>query len=313
MRIGIIGAGHIGGTTARLFVDAVHEVAIGNSRGPETLRELVAELGPSAVREADPELGCNGRKLFVSGPKLRALGQQNRGEQMHVDRPDSLSHQPVPLDEPERFLIGGNDADGEIRKKIEDLPSLSRLAAGKLPDDKWMRHDILIFERFRQPGNALVQMVDPDRCVDENQEERRRRGAFASGSLPLRRARRRALSRAIRARSPSWTSAVRSCIPVTRCACSINCSSRLMVVRILIPDASTIHQVMHLATPVDERTNDHTPSSFLVQHAQELVVHEEPIAPFPGELPHDAHRNKQLNRRGSGGKRQTGRAADCGQ
>jgi predicted dinucleotide-binding enzyme len=53
MKIGIIGAGHIGGTTARLFVDAGHEVAISNSRGPETLRDLVATLGPNA-RAATP-------------------------------------------------------------------------------------------------------------------------------------------------------------------------------------------------------------------------------------------------------------------
>lgn len=48
MKIGIIGAGHIGATTARLFVDAGHDVAISNSRGPETLRALVDELGPRA-------------------------------------------------------------------------------------------------------------------------------------------------------------------------------------------------------------------------------------------------------------------------
>ena len=54
MKIGIIGAGHIGSTTARLFLDAGHEVAISNSRGPETLRELVAELGANA-RAATPE------------------------------------------------------------------------------------------------------------------------------------------------------------------------------------------------------------------------------------------------------------------
>ena len=45
MRIGIIGAGHIGGTLAGLFVGAGHEVAVSNSRGPETLAGLVEELG----------------------------------------------------------------------------------------------------------------------------------------------------------------------------------------------------------------------------------------------------------------------------
>jgi predicted dinucleotide-binding enzyme len=48
MKIGIIGAGHIGATLARHFVDAGHEVAVSNSRGPETLTGLVEELGSGA-------------------------------------------------------------------------------------------------------------------------------------------------------------------------------------------------------------------------------------------------------------------------
>ena len=48
MKIGIIGAGMIGATTARLFVDAGHDVAVSNSRGPASLHELVATLGPRA-------------------------------------------------------------------------------------------------------------------------------------------------------------------------------------------------------------------------------------------------------------------------
>ena len=45
MNIGIIGAGNIGKTLAKLFADVGHQVAISNSRGPETLQSLVAELG----------------------------------------------------------------------------------------------------------------------------------------------------------------------------------------------------------------------------------------------------------------------------
>ena len=48
MKIGILGAGRIGAVAARLFVVAGHEVAISNSRGPESLRKLIAELGPRA-------------------------------------------------------------------------------------------------------------------------------------------------------------------------------------------------------------------------------------------------------------------------
>jgi hypothetical protein len=48
MRIAILGSGRIGAVAARLFVAAGHEVAIANSRGPESLQELVQELGPRA-------------------------------------------------------------------------------------------------------------------------------------------------------------------------------------------------------------------------------------------------------------------------
>jgi predicted dinucleotide-binding enzyme len=48
MTIGLIGAGHIGSQVARLAVANGHSVVISNSRGPETLDALVAELGPHA-------------------------------------------------------------------------------------------------------------------------------------------------------------------------------------------------------------------------------------------------------------------------
>jgi 8-hydroxy-5-deazaflavin:NADPH oxidoreductase len=48
MRIGIIGSGQIGSTAARRFVRLGHEVRIANSRGPQSMRSLVRELGPSA-------------------------------------------------------------------------------------------------------------------------------------------------------------------------------------------------------------------------------------------------------------------------
>lgn len=54
MKIGIIGAGQIGGTLTRRFTALGHEVKVANSRGPETLADLAAETGAQAVtvREA---------------------------------------------------------------------------------------------------------------------------------------------------------------------------------------------------------------------------------------------------------------------
>lgn len=53
MKIGIIGAGHIGGTLTRRFSAVGHEVSVANSRGPQTLSELARETGASAVSLQD--------------------------------------------------------------------------------------------------------------------------------------------------------------------------------------------------------------------------------------------------------------------
>jgi 8-hydroxy-5-deazaflavin:NADPH oxidoreductase len=50
--IGIIGAGHIGSQLARLAVRSGYNVVISNSRGPDTLSSLIAELGPDLARAA---------------------------------------------------------------------------------------------------------------------------------------------------------------------------------------------------------------------------------------------------------------------
>ena len=52
MKIGFIGAGHIGSTLAGRLVAAGHEVAISNSRGPETLQVAVDGARPMTVEDA---------------------------------------------------------------------------------------------------------------------------------------------------------------------------------------------------------------------------------------------------------------------
>ena len=51
--LGFIGSGHIGSTVARLAIDRGYDVVMSNSRGPETLANLVGELGPRQ-RHAPP-------------------------------------------------------------------------------------------------------------------------------------------------------------------------------------------------------------------------------------------------------------------
>src|SRR5204862_284704 len=68
MKIGMIGAGHIGSALARHFADAGHDVAISNSRGPETLRELEAELGPRVEAMTAEDAARFGEVVVVSVP-----------------------------------------------------------------------------------------------------------------------------------------------------------------------------------------------------------------------------------------------------
>jgi len=66
--IGIIGAGHIGSQIARLSLANGYDVVISNSRGPETLAELIAELGPRARAATAVEAARAGEIVVVSVP-----------------------------------------------------------------------------------------------------------------------------------------------------------------------------------------------------------------------------------------------------
>ena len=66
--IGLIGAGHIGSQVARLAVSHGYSVVISNSRGPETLAALVAELGPNARAATATDAARAGDIVVVTIP-----------------------------------------------------------------------------------------------------------------------------------------------------------------------------------------------------------------------------------------------------
>ena len=68
--IGFIGSGNIGGTLAKLFAEQGHDVVISNSRGPETLADLVAEIGGTARAATAAEAAEAGEIVVVSIPFL---------------------------------------------------------------------------------------------------------------------------------------------------------------------------------------------------------------------------------------------------
>ncbi|BCM69606.1 NADPH-dependent F420 reductase [Streptomyces tricolor] len=70
MKIGIIGAGNIGGNLTRRLTALGHDVSVANSRSPETLRELAEETGATPVRAED---AAKGAQVVVVTVPLKAV------------------------------------------------------------------------------------------------------------------------------------------------------------------------------------------------------------------------------------------------
>lgn len=83
--IGFIGAGNIGGQVARLSIAAGHEVVLSNSRGPDTLASLVAELGPKARAATVEETAKAGEIVVVTIP-LENIGLPSAPERRRAAR-----------------------------------------------------------------------------------------------------------------------------------------------------------------------------------------------------------------------------------
>ncbi len=85
MKIGIIGAGQIGGVLTRRLTALGHKVFVANSRGPETLSGLAAETGATAVSAA--EAARSGELVVVTIP-LKDVPKLSRG--LFAGVPDSV-------------------------------------------------------------------------------------------------------------------------------------------------------------------------------------------------------------------------------
>lgn len=118
MRIGILGSGNIGATAAELFARAGHEVVVANSRGPESLADLVGRLGPSA-RAATVLNAVQDSELVLVALPVRAYG----------DLPQTGVSGKVVID-------AGNyypPRDGSVPELADGTTTSSELLAARLP------------------------------------------------------------------------------------------------------------------------------------------------------------------------------------
>ena len=85
MRIGVIGAGAIGGTLARHLARLGHQVSMANSRGPDSLTALAAEIGATSVSVVD---AANAGEVVIVSIPQKAVPDLPRG--LFAKVPDSV-------------------------------------------------------------------------------------------------------------------------------------------------------------------------------------------------------------------------------
>lgn len=142
MNIGIIGAGNIGGTAARLFIDANHEVAISNSRGPETLRDPVASLGPKARAVTPSEAARFGEIVLLAIP-LKDYTTLPAGELRGKIVVDAMNYYP--------------ERDGHYPRLDSGETTSSEMVAAHLPGARVVKAFNTIWsEHLKSKGNKTV-------------------------------------------------------------------------------------------------------------------------------------------------------------
>ena len=104
MRIGFIGVGELGGTLARRLAKLGHQVSIANSRGPESLSALAAEIGATPVSVVDAAKAAEiviisiptkavadlPPKLFANAPSCVVIDTGNYHPELRDGRIDAI-------------------------------------------------------------------------------------------------------------------------------------------------------------------------------------------------------------------------------
>lgn len=150
MKIGILGSGNIGGTAARLFVEAGHEVILARSRGPEALREMVATLPGKAEAATVDEAARAADVILVAIPLFayRSLPPAAFAGKIVID---AMNYYP--------------SRDGNIAELDSGALTSSELLAKHLPGSRIVKAFNTIWsEHLKAQGNTSLP-VDKRRAI----------------------------------------------------------------------------------------------------------------------------------------------------
>jgi 8-hydroxy-5-deazaflavin:NADPH oxidoreductase len=145
--VGIIGTGRIGSTIARLAVASGDTVVVSNSRGPETLTDLVAELGPRALAATPAEAAAAGDLVVISVP-VRA-------------------YTAVPVEPLEgKTVLDATNYDPRLHGRIAELDSSSITTSEMVQEHLPAAHVVKAFNIFFQTLRTLARPGGaPDRTA----------------------------------------------------------------------------------------------------------------------------------------------------
>jgi predicted dinucleotide-binding enzyme len=161
MRIGIIGAGMIGSTMAKLWDDAGHDVRLA-SRHPEDLKSLVEKLGPRTSAGTPEEAAAFGDVVMLTVP-LKAV--------------PGLARDLAPRLEGKIVIDTGNayaQRDGDVAREAARHPGGSAAwAAGLFPKARWVKafntvyYKVLASEAHRSGDRVGIPLASDDRDAME--------------------------------------------------------------------------------------------------------------------------------------------------
>lgn len=146
MNIGIVGSGKIGSSVARLAVDAGHDVIVANSRGPESMEELIAELDGRATAGTVPQAAAT--DVTVVAIPLKAYRELDRSAFVGSTVIDTGNYYP--------------ERDGDITELDSDETTSSELVR-----DEWLPNATVVkaFNTIR--FKELTARADRDAAVSD--------------------------------------------------------------------------------------------------------------------------------------------------
>jgi hypothetical protein len=167
---------------------------------------------------------------------IQRRSSKDAGFRVPLRGPDATTHQILLLDEEQGFVFRGRCQSRQGLKQAKDFGPVAQVAARQFADHEVVDADGFVLEQADKSWITVAQVVDPDRCIDQyHRLPSRRRATLSSfGSVAPKRARRRALSRWIRALNASLSRALRSWTPESICARLRRVSSSVTVVRMVV-------------------------------------------------------------------------------